>query len=568
MTTTFLFHKMNIVKLIKTTFYLVSLILLLGHQLNAQNTIGLLDIDYSKVSDGYILLNPENQSTVFLINNCGEVVHSWEKDDDVRLPGKEQYLDEDGRLYLASIQPSVQGQSFGAGGAGGVLEILDWDGSVEWQYVVADSLQRQHHDIHIMPNGNIMFIAWERIPLELAAEHGFDTLNSSQIGFWPDKIVEVNPSTNEVVWEWRTFDHMVQDIDSSLMNYGVISEHPERININYIDFAFGRQDVHHVNSIDYNEDLDMVMISVRNFNEIWIIDHSTTIEEASSTSGGLRGLGGDLLYRWGNPAAYDSGEADDQKLFRQHDASWIDEVPEDHPYYGQVSIYNNFIAPELSLGAILNPIFNSEENSFEKEGNLFLPIDFTTVKSHPIEERNFSTAASNIQILANGNTLMCAARQGRMFEITESGDLAWEYLVPMRGGLPIPQGQQLSLSDNFTFSGRRYGSDFSGFQNKDLTPKGFIELEPNEDLCTISSIDNEVEREGYNFSIHPNPVRDVLILSSDVYSDYKIFDVVGNIVFKTTTNSKQASLNLDSLSKGIYFIQSNANKEIQKFIKL
>ena len=81
----------------------------LGHSLWGQdeNTIGLLAIDPNSVSEGYILLNPENQSTVYLINNCGEIVHTWETDE-VRFPGKEQYLDSDGRLYLASIQPALQ----------------------------------------------------------------------------------------------------------------------------------------------------------------------------------------------------------------------------------------------------------------------------------------------------------------------------------------------------------------------------------------------------------------------------------------------------------------------------
>ena len=108
---------------------------------------------------------------------------------------KSSNLDPNGNLYVASIKPDLHGSTFGTGGAGGVLEILDWDGHIQWQHVVADTAQRQHHDIHIMPNGNVMYIAWENIPLDVAAAHGFDTLSHSQIGFWPDKIVEVNPTT-------------------------------------------------------------------------------------------------------------------------------------------------------------------------------------------------------------------------------------------------------------------------------------------------------------------------------------------------------------------------------------
>ena len=79
----------------------------------------------------------------------------------------------------------------------------------------------------------------------------------------------------------------------------------------------------HVNAVCYNPELDQIMLSVHSFSEVWIIDHSTTTEEAASHSGGRRGKGGDLLYRWGNPRAYRSGTRADQRLFAQHDAHWI-----------------------------------------------------------------------------------------------------------------------------------------------------------------------------------------------------------------------------------------------------
>ena len=72
----------------------------------------------------------------------------------------------------------------------------------------------------------------------------------------------------------------------------------------------------HANGIDYNADLDQIVLSFREVSEFWVIDHNTTTEEAA-------GPAGDLLYRWGNPEAYDRGKPADRQLFFQHDAKWV-----------------------------------------------------------------------------------------------------------------------------------------------------------------------------------------------------------------------------------------------------
>ena len=70
-----------------------------------------------------------------------------------------------------------------------------------------------------------------------------------------------------------------------------------------------RADWMHSNAVAYNAELDQVLLNVLEFNEFWIIDHSTTTAEAAGHTGGKHGKGGDLLYRWGNPRA----------LSRRHD---------------------------------------------------------------------------------------------------------------------------------------------------------------------------------------------------------------------------------------------------------
>jgi hypothetical protein len=202
-------------------------------------------------------------------------------------------------------------------------------------------------------------IVWETKSAEEAIAAGRKPELVGDGHMQPDAVLEVKPTgptSGEIVWEWHAWDHLVQDHDSSKANYGNVAEHPELVDINYGDRAMAamlndpdardrlrgigylgggrggrggrgrdgiRADWTHVNGIDYNAELDQIVLSVHSFSEIWIIDHSTTTEEAAGHTGGRYGKGGDLLYRWGNPQAYASGTPEDQQLFSQHDASGL-----------------------------------------------------------------------------------------------------------------------------------------------------------------------------------------------------------------------------------------------------
>ena len=88
----------------------------------------------------------------------------------------------------------------------------------------------------------------------------------------------------------------------------------------------------------YNSDLDQIALSCKNMNEVYIIDHSTTTEEAAGHTSGNTGKGGDILYRWGNPQVYKKGLSSDQQLFAQHDVQWIETG---HPDEGKLIVFNN-----------------------------------------------------------------------------------------------------------------------------------------------------------------------------------------------------------------------------------
>ena len=48
----------------------------------------------------------------------------------------------------------------------------------------------------------------------------------------------------------------------------------------------GGSDFMHTNSVTYNPDLDQIMLSIHEFSEVWIIDHSTKTAEAATHRGG------------------------------------------------------------------------------------------------------------------------------------------------------------------------------------------------------------------------------------------------------------------------------------------
>ena len=109
----------------------------------------------------------------------------------------------------------------------------------------------------------------------------------------------------------------------------------------------------HFNAVAYNEDLDQIALSSRFHDEIYIIDHSTTAQEAAGHTGGNSGMGGDFLYRWGNPQGYDRGSDLDRVLDDQHSVNWI---PEGYPGAGNLILFNNNYGSNSAVFEIVTPL--------------------------------------------------------------------------------------------------------------------------------------------------------------------------------------------------------------------
>ena len=360
----------------------------------------------------------------YLIDKTGAINHTWSSD---YLPGVGVRWLGDGTI-LRTIRVGV---GPGSGGAGGGVQKVAWDGTVVWDFRYNTNGHLSHHDVRLLPNGNVLLIAWEtKTPAEvIAAGRNLNYVTSK--GLYPDHVIEVQPTgstSGTIVWEWHVWDHLIQDYDSSKANYGVVGDHPELVDINYWDLI--KEDLMHTNSVDYNEEFDQILISVHNFNEIWVIDHSTTTAEAASHTGGNSGKGGDLLYRWGNPAAYRAGTTSDQKLFNQHDASWIDKG---FPGEGNILVFNNGAGrPDglySSVDEIVPPV-NQHGEYYRTSSSAYGPAAQTWRYTANPPTSFFSGGISGAERLTNGNTLICSGEPGVFFEVTSTGSTVWTYTNP------------------------------------------------------------------------------------------------------------------------------------------
>ena len=408
---------------------------------------------------GYTLISPLQSTSTFLIDMTGRVVKTWATDS---TPSSIAYLLESGNLLRAGLAPNPP---FGpTAGGGGKMQEFNWNGELVWDFAYGTATATQHHDFTRLPNGNILMLVKEKKTAAEAIAAGRIPSSVEGTEVQPDSVVEIKPvgkTGGEVVWEWHLWDHLIQDIDREKANYGDVAAHPERVDINYNVTPPQRAnpDWTHFNAIDYNADLDQVLVSLRNFSEIWIIDHSTTSKEAAGRTGGRRGKGGDVLYRWGNPRVYRAGTTQDQRLFGQHNAHWI---PKGLAGVGHLLIFNNGdTRPGSMYSTIEEIVLPADSNGRYPLGpdKKFGPDRPVWTYSAPNPTDFYSVNISGAQRLPNGNTLICAGAPGIVFEITPQKKIVWQYNLAAFGGRGGPNARNV-------FRAYRFAPDFPGLKGK------------------------------------------------------------------------------------------------------
>ncbi len=412
---------------------------------------GLLYYDVDKAYNGYTLLqsNPAR-----LIDMEGNLVHQW----NAALGGDAQLTD-DGTLLRASATQLDYGNPLQTGQWGGVqgrLREWNWEGDqLLWDIELAGADWISHHTYHRMPNGNTLVLVWERHSRRDAIRNGRHpkTVNpEGAIGtepnagvyigdFWPDRIVEVakcNPHAlhcYQVVWEWRAWDHLCnrQKADCIDINYRI----PRPTDLTHRSSA----DFMHANGIDYDPVNDLVILTSRAFGEFYFIDHAT----------------GDIVYRWGNPAAWDKKarpasymEDGDTYLFGPHGTNIAESSP------GQVTVLvfdNGWLRPSGNRSRVLQVSVNLYDKDYYAKPDW----SFQTVSANSLNSE-FVSFPQRI----GTNTLITSGVEGHLIEVSNDREIVWEYINPPTIG-NVPQCEIINETTgaNFMFRAYRYGPDYA-----------------------------------------------------------------------------------------------------------
>jgi hypothetical protein len=486
--------------------------------LSAVLSISIYGIVSAQSYNGYTLYSPNNSKYTYLINMNNTVVHSWTH---TKNGGYSAYLLSDGSVLRTAAASNA---SLGGGGAAGVVQKVSWNGSLLWEYTYSSSSYISHHDIEPMPNGNVLILAWE---VKTAAQCVAAGLNRS-VSLYMDHIIEVQPSGSTggtIVWQWHAWNHLVQDYNSSLSNYGVVGDHPELLDINMgVSASTGGGDWMHLNSVKYDSARDQIVVSSHTLDEIYVIDHSTTTTESAAHAGGKSGKGGDILYRWGNPSNYDMSGTSYFSVV--HCATW---VPYNCPGAGHIMAFNNGYVTESSGTSTIveiSPPSDDAGSYIRTNGAAFGPS--TPTWSYTLASNAYAYHLGGCQRLPNGNTLVVSSIKGKLFEVDANGTTVWSY----------SPGVEISRA-------RRYAVDYVGIESLD-----------------VSQSDSKVPSDFVLHQNYPNPFNPKTNIGFQVADNglvtLRVYDMLGREVVTLVNEKKQAGsyeveFNASNLASGVYF---------------
>ena len=326
-----------------------------------------------KMQPGLTLVNFSNHNLgapimVAILNPQGEIVWSHKRSDDRLWWGQTANApdlrgDVDSRTTKRGVL--IGGTNIHEGIARVHPALVSWKGDLLWE-----SPMINHHHIHLTPDGTFMFLLDDPRRFET---YGGETL----VG---DQIVEWDPRTHTMVWNWHLFDHHQPEMD--------------------------RRDYSHTNTIEPDLKDGALIISCRNMNQLLKISRQT----------------GEILWRLGVGGDFDMDPLD--LFYHQHS-------PELQPN-GNILLYDNGThRPESQGGEFTRALeLRIDEQAMTAEA----------VWSYRYTPDLFCPIWGDADRLSNGNTLIAFGTRTegdttRYVEVTSEGEIVWDVeLLPSGWG--------------------------------------------------------------------------------------------------------------------------------------
>ena len=379
--------------------------------------------DPSKAWNGFTVLSPLNTQAAIVIDMNGNIVKQW--DGFVNSAGGPARVLPGGVITAATGSNAPRQESL-------ALVQQNFDGKEMWRFDHAEQIQRgegtqwssrQHHDWqrddfpagYYSPGVNPGGIPAKA--LILTHTNRLQPRVAPAATLEDDRILEVD-SNGKILWEWIASDH-IDDFKLSPVAREAIASAPG------VNAARGSFDWLHVNSATYvgpNKWFDAgdqrfapgnVIISSRQISFCAIISREGKVVwqlgPDFTTSAEMRAIG---------------------QTIGQHHAHII---PKGLPGAGNVMIFDNGGASGYGAATPTGP---NGSDIFSRPTSRVLEIDPVTLKLvwSYTATTFFATNISGAQRLANGNTLITEGPGGRIFEVTNSGAIVWEYIYPAPAG--------------------------------------------------------------------------------------------------------------------------------------
>jgi hypothetical protein len=283
--------------------------------------------------------------------------------------------------------------------------VLTW-GETPGEYVIFDDSYREiarlkaanhyngdHHEFLISPQDTALITIYNRVARDLSAIGG-----PRDSVAWQGIVQELDIETGEVLFEWRSLDHV--GIDETYVR-------PKEDHYSGIDYF-------HINSIDVDHDNNL-LISARETSTVYRIDRDS----------------GKVIWRLGGKKSdFEMGPG--TRFAFQHDARRLPG--------GNISIFDN--------GSLV--FENGTPKAVEESRAIVLELDkkemsASLVRQYTHPDKQYADAAGNTQVLPNGNVFVGWGRALAISEFGKDGDLLFD--------LRLPPGNRTYRAFRFPWSG-------------------------------------------------------------------------------------------------------------------